>query len=1351
MTRTWNSGIAITGLFTLLTSGCFGVGDIDRTQPEKVRKCIFFEEPCADLTQERGDDFVPYTERTPAEYYFRPTVIDIASTSGLSFIGEQGNNELVVWDIQRDFLFAYRAYPWLEDSRTNTADGYVRPDTGAYQGSPVAAFRIVSHFDVQRQYNARTGEQMNVITENMMDRHWYDRDYIRVDWSNNLISDFQFGAAAVQQAPVGMYIQAEGDMPQSQGNLDAAVISRDYIDIVQRMTAQPEVNQLYTNYFGFPILECWLYSSIMNDCMGVNLKVRNSFMRKTDRKYTALEYDDMRFNKFGYFRTERYTYDPDYGYVDSGASRLVNRWNIWGDSSECYDATALRPYATCKKGDLKPIVYYLNADFPNEYKEVAESNAQEWNALFTETVLAGTGWDASEMEDKDMFIICPNNPVKAGDPVECGETGLNPQIGDLRYSMYYYVPNEHASSPLGYGPSAADPLTGEIIQGNAFYYGAPGRWIARRTLDIYKYEKGLISAEDIGAGVPARAAISATINQESSRIASRGRFMKERVLESIDKLGILERADILREKVRTGEAYHDMGEANLAKLQDTALNEYAVTEEIRQAFGPEFMGPDGDYVQAEGITMDKLLSKDLFDYRDMRQERLLSPKAGGCILMADDKFDVGYSGLFYQIESRFGTGQQFLDNEEEAFTWLVARTMGDTQLHEIGHTVGLRHNFAASTDPVNFEEGFWTLKGFLLKDDTRPKPEWEYDNTDLVQFDTILNGGIEDRGLRDYQFSSVMDYQSVYGVNTRLGMYDQAAVTYAYADMVELFDTDEAGVDVTAERADLLKRGTMHYTFYPEAISNAGTYAERVASIYKRKYKNYRLVDEATDVEVPYAFCSDEYRGGSEVCNLWDMGLDNYERAWKKAADYRNYYIYNAFKRERVGFGVSPFDYIARVYNRSFVPLLDQYKNWVNEELIIRRDDTCYWYEGGQLQSDPDRFTADACGLHGYVAATEVMNLLAEVIQAPALGCYSRLETGCYEIDGNTGRNPLDDLEMVKISDDPEACDTHVIAPNEDGEIERITRKVYGNDPYHHIDDSTTCAGWTGIADRDSGEIITMEALEFGIEDGARPERTTYDRDVFGYYFYWKPTAMGYWWDKWMAIKALSDPYTDFIGVDSSSDQASYAISLATLFAEDINNLVGGMIIERPDRYAGRIGNDGSTYEPLKAIGLYTSDTIDRDTATQPWVDPDQQYTLQLIAMMNVAYQAWNIDDFDFANSMRVETTYDIDEVVSAELQADSERFVQMTEPSTGQVFFAVRSLRYLDQAQEKPYLSVAYQYIRDVKDQFFVGGAEGPGTELIEGIPAWRIEQETRMMRIMAASSGVFGGASVWSGDVQF
>ena len=59
----------------------------------------------------------------------------------------------------------------------------------AQEGAVVAAFAIASHFDIRRAYNPQTGEEMNVIEENTVDRPWHLRDYFRVDWSSNLVTD----------------------------------------------------------------------------------------------------------------------------------------------------------------------------------------------------------------------------------------------------------------------------------------------------------------------------------------------------------------------------------------------------------------------------------------------------------------------------------------------------------------------------------------------------------------------------------------------------------------------------------------------------------------------------------------------------------------------------------------------------------------------------------------------------------------------------------------------------------------------------------------------------------------------------------------------------------------------------------------------------------------------------------------------------------------------------------------------------------------------------------------------------------------------------------------------------------
>ena len=56
------------------------------------------------------------------------------------------------------------------------------------------------------------------------------------------------------------------------------------------------------------------------------------------------------------------------------------------------------------------------------------------------------------------------SPVRAGDDPMCGPEGLVTRPGDLRYHQVNVVPMPQTASPWGYGPSKADPLTGEVIQ-----------------------------------------------------------------------------------------------------------------------------------------------------------------------------------------------------------------------------------------------------------------------------------------------------------------------------------------------------------------------------------------------------------------------------------------------------------------------------------------------------------------------------------------------------------------------------------------------------------------------------------------------------------------------------------------------------------------------------------------------------------------------------------------------------------------------------------------------------------------------------------------------------------------------
>ncbi|MCP4501220.1 MAG: hypothetical protein GY822_14770 [Deltaproteobacteria bacterium] len=1341
-------------------SGCLPVDDLDLTQPNKVKKTLF--------TQLDADG-------NPAEWFLRQTIIDVPATATATFIGEQSSVERIVWEVEEDYLFAYRAYPWLE-AYDGSADGYVRPGTGAYRGAPIAAYGIVAHFDVVRDFNPATGEQTNVIRENMTNRPWFERDYMRIDWSDNLISDFQFIASNVKQQ-TAYYVPNDNENELGDMSKDGLVLTEDYIDIVTAITITPEVNALYSDYYGFTIPECWL-GNVEEDCLGGNLKVRSSFLKAKPSTYVTQEFDDIRFRRFGYFRSERYGFDPEYGVVEPAVKRMSNRFNIWENAADCYDETADFPYGACSASDLKAIVYYLNEDFPEELKPGAISNGVEWNRVFKEAVLASTGWAESEIENIDMFVLCPNNPVKAGDHAACGYSddaalNPNPQIGDLRYSMYYYIANQHASSPLGYGPSAQDPLTGETFQGNAFYYGGPGKWIAARTRDIIKLELGILNEDDISGGAPAVSNGAALYERNSSSESKRRlRADPSKVRDFIDNKDFKARAARLKQYADSGEMLHNMSAPRLQALKESGLDDFVMNEEIRSSLGHT---RGEDTFMNDNIDMAKLFSPEFFRMGRDRENRLLNPKSGGCVLMAEDVFDQGLVGLtntirntHYESDGAGGWQLKSTSSEEAVFNDIVMRTMQDTQLHEIGHTVGLRHNFSGSTDALNFGPEYWTLKGDFLTPAgaERPVGEWDIRGALETGMDSALANG-----LRDFQDSSVMDYASTYGTNTKLGSYDLAAIKYAYGDVVEVFtNTDWAETDadgnrtaLTQERIDLMKQGEVHYTYLPEIVSNAATFNERVADMYARSNINFRKTDErmeqydASYVEVPYIFCSDEYRGASASCFTWDQGVDTYERSTKMVEDYRNYYIFDAYKRQKVNFGWA-FSYMQRVYGRKFAFLSNQYKQWVNDELIIRSDRPCVWYEGGvRRQSDRHSFD-EQCGLEGFIGSAAGLNLLAEVLQTPDVGCYARLKPGCYQGEA-TNDTGLNGSEVTLVDADPDACigATSAAPEGDDARLIRVTEQT----AFVHVPDSLNCEAWDANMLNRADSANYEDSVMLGLGEGAKSQITNYDRDEWGYYFYNKALNIGHWWDKWAAVMALGDPSGRYIGTDASSDTRAYLINFLTIFGDDLNNLVGGIVAERSDIYGGSIvdkvnptpDEPPKMFQPLNVVVVFNGDIPDRQGGGFSFVDPDQQYTFRLIALMNGAYSGYYTDDVEFGETLRLGMSLRPNEIlVNDEVRADATRYAELTDPVTGQIWYAVNQVRDLGGDADDELFSTAFEMINTLKDKYYVGGAAGDGKVLIEDGFLWQPRSDIRMLNIIRSTANTFGyGTDIWSGTIFY
>ncbi len=399
--RNWTSSKLLGGLMAVLwlASACASeVGDIDRTDPNKILK--------ADL---KGVWFMDHT------------VVEAPVPSPVTFNGEQafGGGASVIFDIQEDFVIAYPVSELTvvgseKDWKKAKIRNYWEKDKAnefmeIYVGQPVAAYRIMSHFDVKRDYNSQTGEQSNVISENDSDRPWYEREYIRVDWSNNTVKDMMF-LATVTGSSVDYYVQEfEEDDP------DRFYMGKNGFHFVNKLFLEP-----------VSPTSCSVYDVAPYDCAGAVVKVRTSFkLKDPDDQYVPIYYDMNTYEeRFGFFLTSRHGYNVNKGLMYEDKVLYANRWDIWENSrtnvpivpegatepAKCRLDTDCEGLSTkqvhCRLDDgwftegvcvtweplpykdrtPKPIVYHISGDWPKMLWDVPYRSADVWSKTFRETV-----------------------------------------------------------------------------------------------------------------------------------------------------------------------------------------------------------------------------------------------------------------------------------------------------------------------------------------------------------------------------------------------------------------------------------------------------------------------------------------------------------------------------------------------------------------------------------------------------------------------------------------------------------------------------------------------------------------------------------------------------------------------------------------------------------------------------------------------------------------------------------------------------------------------------------------------------------------------------------------------------
>lgn len=372
------------------------------------------------------------------------------------------------------------------------------------------------------------------------------------------------------------------------------------------------------------------------------------------------------------------------------------------------------------------IVYHLSNNSPDvpEFNEAVEYAIQAWDNAFKE---AGT----------NIRVIFSEDRV---------------ELGDVRYNQVILYGYEiDSGNLLGYGPSLQDTRTGETYSATTHIYLRQYReGLIRGIRSFVRNEIGLYDDKKIAAIERYHEGDAAGAGSSSDGKLSGNATGRSRLIDYLNS-DVFEPIPDFRNRV--------VDKLTSSQLVKKELEEYRELLETEQTHD-SLHSCEHANVAARSISWDRIRKACMLDGHEFKNyiDRLKTANAA----------DPNVYNVEGEQEAIFACAQP-----------LMKDLLTSTLIHEIGHNLGLGHNFAASSD-------------------------WN-------------NHARNDDGTEAFPSSSVMDYPDRdYDLYSKLGPYDVAAIAYLYGRTVK---------DIDGERVPIGKNQSI----------------EQAAKTHPKKLKNYRM------------------------------------------------------------------------------------------------------------------------------------------------------------------------------------------------------------------------------------------------------------------------------------------------------------------------------------------------------------------------------------------------------------------------------------------------------------------------------------------------------------------------------